>query len=65
MTEILRGVRTPDAEYCAQSGLAQFWPTNINFASKVIRHNQKKWVTTAVLAAIIFLFEIGQKIADL
>ena len=32
MTELLRGFRTPSAEYCAQGGHAQFWPKNIKFA---------------------------------
>ena len=67
MTELLRGVRTPKAEYCAQGGHARFWPKNIKFAKQ--DQNQANGCSTCSYWCLeyedIFFFEIGQKMAEL
>ena len=63
MTELLRGFRTPSAEYCAQGGHAQFWPKNIKFA--IQGQNQENGCSTSSYRCPeyedVSLFEIGQK----
>ena len=67
MTELLRGFRIPSAEHCAQGGHAQFWPKNIKFA--IQGQNQANGCSTCSYRCPeyedIFLFEIGQKMAEL
>ena len=47
MTELLRGFRTPSAEYCAQGGHAQFWPNNIKFVING-KYTDPIWLTLGV-----------------
>ena len=67
MTELLMGSRTPGAQYWARGGHAHFWAKNIKFCKQ--GQNQACGCSTcsywSPVHEDIFLFEIGQKMAEL
>ena len=67
MTKVLKGFRTLHAENCMRGGHAQFWPKNIKFTKQC--QNQANGCSTCSYRCPeyedTFLFQIGQKMAEL
>ena len=67
MTKLLRGSRTPGAPYWGRGGHAHFWAKNTNFGNNGQNH-ANGCSTCSYWSPVhedIFLFEIGQKMAEL
>ena len=67
MTELLRGSRTPGAQHWARGGHAHFWAKNTK-PSKQGQNQANRCSTCSYGSPVyqdIFLFEIGQKMAEL